>query len=54
MWMIVLEQGGTVEAAFDAVNGMIDSITKTGVISVEADKISGEKAEENGHIDHKS
>jgi hypothetical protein len=33
MWMVVLEQGGTAEAAFDAVNGMIDSMAKTAVFS---------------------
>ena len=27
MWMVVIEQGGTAEAALDAVDGMIDGMT---------------------------
>jgi hypothetical protein len=29
MWIVVIKQGGTAEAAFDATNGTIDSKTKT-------------------------
>jgi hypothetical protein len=45
---------GIAEGAFDAVNGMFDSMATIGVILLEADKILGEKAEENRHIDHNS
>lgn len=31
--IVVMEQGGTAEAAFDAVDGTIDSIVKTAVFS---------------------
>ena len=30
MWMIVIEQGATAEAALDAPDGMIDSMTDCG------------------------
>ena len=52
--MVALEQGGIAEAAFDAVNGMIDNIIETRVILVKADRTWGEKAEEQGHIDYNS
>jgi hypothetical protein len=29
IWMVVIKQGGTAEAALNATNGMIDSKTKT-------------------------
>jgi hypothetical protein len=31
MWIVVIEQGGTAEAILDAINEMINSITKTTV-----------------------
>jgi hypothetical protein len=33
MWTLRLEQRGTAKTAFDAVNGMINSMTKTTVFS---------------------
>ncbi len=29
MWIVVIEQGETAEAVLDAINGMINGITKT-------------------------
>ena len=31
-WMVVIEQGGTANAAINAMDGTIDNMTKTGVI----------------------
>ena len=50
--MVVIEQGRTAEAALDAVNGMIDNITKTAVFSRCRPVSGGEIAEEQWHIDH--
>ena len=36
-WMVVIEQGGTANAAIDAMDGTIDNMTKTGVIFSVAD-----------------
>ena len=47
-WVIVLEQGETAEAAFDAMNGMIDSMSKTAVFSNNRLVSGREMAEEQG------
>jgi hypothetical protein len=42
----VIEQGGTAEAAFDAIDGKIDSMTKTAVFSHCKPNPCGEMAKE--------
>jgi hypothetical protein len=48
----VIEQGGTAEAAFDTIDGTIDSMTKTAVFSHCKPNPCGETAEEQQHTDH--
>jgi hypothetical protein len=52
MWMVVIEQGAKAEATLDAIDGMIDSMTKTTVISHCRLVSWGEMTEEQLHIDH--
>jgi len=48
----MIEQGGTAEAAFDAINGTINSMTKTTVFSHFKLNPCGETAKEQQHTDY--
>lgn len=50
--IVMIEQGGTAEAAFNAVNGTIDSITITAVFSFCKPNPCGETVEEQRYIDN--
>lgn len=51
--VVVIKQRETTEAAPDAMNETIDSVTKIEVFSLAADRtLSGEMGEEKWHIDH--
>jgi hypothetical protein len=47
--IVIIEQGGTAEAAFDAVDGMIDSITTTTIFSYYKPYPYRETAKEQRH-----
>ena len=50
--IVMIEQGGTAEAAFDAVDGTINSMTTTVVFSHCKPNPCGETAEEQQHTDY--
>ena len=50
--MVMIEQGGTAEAAFDDVDGTIDSITTTMVFSHCKPNPCGETAKEQWHTNY--
>jgi len=51
MWIVVIEQGGIAEAALDAIDGMIDSMTDCGNFVVADWCLEGETAGEQWQID---
>lgn len=50
--IVMIEQGGTAEAAFDAVGGTIDSMTTTAVFSHCKPNSCGETAEEQRYTEY--
>ena len=48
----MIEQRGTAKAAFDAIDGTIDSTTITGVFSYRQSYSRGKTAKEQRHIDY--
>jgi hypothetical protein len=48
----MIEQGGTAEAAFDTVDGTIDSMTTTAVFSYCQSNPCGKTAKEQKHTDY--
>jgi hypothetical protein len=52
MWIPVIEQEASAEAAIDGVNGTIDSTTRKPLCNKNCSRVGGEMAVEQRHINH--